>query len=80
MLGRYEDERGIGVLMGLGTQCRATTGQGCNHDIHYVTHIIEPHRCDGRGQDDRMIYLDPKTGIYYTGGSHATDYGGVTAM
>ena len=36
MHGRYEDERRISVLMGLGTQCRVTTGEGCNHDMHYV--------------------------------------------
>ena len=40
MRGRYEDERRIGVLMGLGMQCRAaTTGQVCDHDIDYVTHM-----------------------------------------
>ena len=39
MRGRYEDERRIGVLMGLGTQCQATTGEGCDHDINHVTHM-----------------------------------------
>ena len=39
MHGRYENERRIGVLMNLGTKCRATTGEGCDHDINYVAHI-----------------------------------------
>ena len=40
MRGRYEDERRIGVLTGLGTQCRAATGESCDRDIHYdVTHM-----------------------------------------
>ena len=39
MRGRYEDKRRIGALMGLGMQCRATTGRVCDHDINNVTHM-----------------------------------------
>ena len=42
MRNRYDSKMNVGLVFswGLGTQCPATTGQVCDHDIHYVTYMI----------------------------------------
>ena len=61
MRGRYEDERKIGVLMGLGTQCRATTGEAHDYERRRSFHMPPPssniskHGVGDRCRDDMSM-------------------------